>query len=89
MNARARANPMPNWCPMDLTRSRLDDAYGFDRVHSSHWDAWSGTTCLDWKPGHALHSSTLALAGDHSRGAPHPNLALTGRLPEELIQLLE
>ena len=79
-------NPSPNWCHMDLTRSRLDetDAYGYDRVRSSHWDPRSGITCLDWRPGHALPPLLLALDRDHSRGAPHPNPALTGRLRKGL-----
>ena len=80
---------MPNWCLMDRTRLRLDHAYGSDRSRSSHWDDWSGTTRLDWKPGHALPYVTLALRCDRSHGAPHPNLALTGRLHVELIHLLD
>ena len=40
-------------------------------------------------PVDALPSLTLALACDHSRGAPHPNLDLTGRLRKELIHYLE
>jgi predicted dehydrogenase len=81
---------MPDvWCRMDRTRSRPDDPCGTDRSPSGHWDAWSGTTRLDWMPGHALPAPTLALAGDHSRGAPHPNLALTGRLRKEFIHYFE
>jgi hypothetical protein len=82
-------SPSHNWCHMDLTRIRLDDSYGFDRIDSSHWDAWSGTTRLDWKPGHALPSFSLAPNCDHFHGAPHPNLALTGRLRVELIHFLD
>ena len=64
--------------------TRLADFCGLDRSAPSLWDAWSGTTRLDWMPGHALPFYARSFRRS-LRGAPHPIPALTGRLCTKLI----
>ena len=59
---------------MGLTRTGLDGAiaYGYDRVRPSPWDPRSGTTCLDWRPGHALFFICAWMADDLWLYQGHP-----------------